>query len=89
MQSCTESEQYVTEVDVTSSKDSSESQEGSGVEFLPGTEGSLEPLESLEEEEDEEVVEEEEEEEGEEVMEDDTSPCRSRNWKLLRSPTHK
>ena len=55
------------------------------MEFLPGTEGSLEPLESLEEEEDEEVVEEEEEEEGEEAMEDDTSPWRSRNGKLLWS----
>lgn len=43
----------------------------------------------MEEDEDEEVVEEEEEEEGEEAMEDDTSPWRSRNGKLLWSPTHK
>ena len=51
--------------------------------------GPWSPWRSLEEEEDEEVVEEEEEEEGEEAMEDDTSPWRSRNGKLLRSPTHK
>ena len=47
--------------------------------------GPWSPWRSLEEEEDEEVVEEEEEEEGEEAMEDDTSPWRSRNGKLLWS----
>ena len=58
LQSSEESGQYVTEVDVTISEDSSESQEGSGEEFLPGTEVSF----SLEKEEDEKVEEEEAEE---------------------------
>ncbi|XP_070710531.1 piggyBac transposable element-derived protein 4-like [Pempheris klunzingeri] len=59
--------------DFESSEVSGES-EGSGVEFLPGTEGSSSS--------------EEEEEEDEEAKEDDTSPWRSKNGEILWSPTH-
>ena len=61
-------------VDVTSSEDSSESQEGSGEEFLPGTEVSF----SLEDEEDEEV----EEVEGRRRRRERKKRRRKRQWRM-------